>query len=219
LDFLSENCIQKKPLNRLMNRLSTNHVSNLKKSILSVTFFRLKWGRMRQNGIIIISLTAILFFGSGCASEPGIDKGKFSELNRTARDLKSAITSGEPCDIPDTLLQRLVSGTTALKGKTTSQGESDLLAAYSNLVTTYQDGLLLCKYRTHLSRFQFVPRGRIYVFQELDPLIQKYDFSTERHVYKPTGLHWRSIAGDSINVIWENAKFQTKNIENMENYN
>jgi len=86
-------------------------------------------------------------------------------------------------------------------------------------LTTYNDGLLLCKYRTHLSQFPFVPRGRIYVFQELDPLVLKYDLPTESHVYRPTGLHWRSIAGDSIKVIWERAESQIKNIEVMVKYN
>ena len=174
---------------------------------------------MRRDGVVIILLSAIMLFGSGCVSEPGIDKGKFSELNRTARDLTTYFTSGEPCDVPETLLQRLSSGTAALKGKSASKGEMDLIKAYSNLLTTYQDGLLLCKYRNNFSQFQFVPKGRIYVTQELDPLVLKYDLSTESHLYRPTGQYWRSIAGDSIKVIWESAELQTKNIENMVNYN
>lgn len=148
-----------------------------------------------------------------------MDKGKFSELNRTAQDLKASLASGKPCDAPDTLQQRLASGIEALKNKTASQEERGLIDAYSRLLTTYKDGLLLCRYRTHLSQFQFVPKGRIYVVQELDPLVEKYDLPTESHVYGPTGVHWRSIAGDSINVIWVSAEFQIKNIENMVNYN
>ncbi len=177
-----------------------------------------KKGRMKQNFAAILLLSTIVVFCAGCAAEPGIDKGKFSELNRTALDLQASLTSGKPCAMPDTLLQRLDSGTAALKNGTTSEGERDLLAAYVNLLTTYKDGLLLCKYRTHLSQFQFVPRGRIYVFQELDPLVQKYDLSTESHLYRPTGLNWRSIDGNSIKVIWKSAEFQIKIIENMFNY-
>ncbi len=174
---------------------------------------------MRQNGIVMVLLSALMLSGPGCVSEPGIDKGKFLEVNQSARDLQTAITSAKPCDVPDALLQKLASGTAALKIKTGSKGERDLVAAYSNLLTTYNDGVLLCTYRTHLSQFQFVPKGRIYVFQELDPLVQKYDLTTESHVYRPTGLHWRSIAEDSIKVIWERAELQLKNIENMVNYN
>jgi hypothetical protein len=175
--------------------------------------------RMRQNVVAILLFSAIMLFGSGCVSEPGIDKEKFSELNRTVRDMKTALTSGKPCDVPDTLLQKLASDTEALKDKTSSQGERDLFAAYSNLLTTYKDGLLLCKSRTHLAQFSFVPKGRIYVFQELDPLVQKYDFSTQSHVYLPTGLQWRSISEDSIKVIWERAEIQIRIIENTVKYN
>jgi hypothetical protein len=174
---------------------------------------------MRQDGIVIIVLSSIMLFSSGCVSEPGMDKRKFSELNRTAQDLKTFIASGKPCDAPDTLRQRLVSGIEALKNKTASQEERDLIDAYSRLLTTYKDGLLLCRYRTQLSQFQFVPRGRIYVVQELDPLVEKYGLPTESHLYRPTGVYWRSIAGDSIKVSWESVESQIKNIENMVNYN
>ena len=174
---------------------------------------------MRQEGMVIILLSAIVFSGLGCVSEPGIDKGKFSELNRIARDLATSLAPDKPCDVPEILLQRLSSGTAALKNKSASKGESDLIKAYSNLLTTYQDGLLLCNYRNHFSQFEFVPKGRIYVSQELDPLVLKYDLSTESHLYGPTGLYWRSIAGDSMKVIWKRAELQTKNIETMVNYN
>jgi hypothetical protein len=161
----------------------------------------------------------MMLFGPGCVWEPGIDKEKFSELNRISQDLKAAIASGKPCDVPDALLQRLASGTAVLKDKTASKAERDLIEAYSHLLTTYKDGMLLCQYQARLPQFQFVPKGRIYVFQELDPLVQKYDLPTESHVYKPTGVRWRSIAGDSIKVIWESAESQIKNIENMVKYN
>jgi len=160
-----------------------------------------------------------MLFGPGCVSEPGIDKGTLSELNRTVQDLKTFITSGKPCDMPDTLLQRLTSVMAALKDKTASKGERDLIAAYSRLLTTYKDGLLLCQHQTQSSQIQFVPKGRIYVFQDLDPLVEKYRLSTERHLYKPTGAYWRSIEGDSIKVIWKSAESQIKNIENMVRYN
>ncbi len=176
-------------------------------------------GRMRQVNVAILLLLAIMLFGLGCVSEPGIDKGKFSELNRTAHDLKASITPDKPCDLPEALLQKLASGTAALKDKTASKIERDVVEAYSRLVTTYQDGLLLCQSQTRLNNFQFVPKGRIYVFQDLDPLVAKYDLSTESHLYKPTGVRWRSISADSIKVIWETAENQLRNIENMVNYN
>jgi hypothetical protein len=175
---------------------------------------------MRQDGIVIIVLSAILLFTAGCvATEPDLDKGKFAELNRAAQELKTAISSGMRCEVPDAVLQELTSGTAVLKDKTASKAERDLLAAYSHLLATCKDGLLFCKSRTQLSGFQFVPKGRIYVFQELDPLVEKYDLPTETHVYGPTGKHWRSISEDSIRVIWERAEEEIQNIKTMVNYN
>jgi hypothetical protein len=174
---------------------------------------------MRQDGIAAILLSVVMLFASGCVAEPGLDKGKFSELNRAAQDLKTAIRSGRGCEVPDTVLQRLASGTAALKDRTASKTERDLLSAYSHLLAISKDGLLLCQSRTHLTNFEFVPKGRIYVTQELDPIVEKYDLPTERHLYRPTGTYWRSISGDSITVVWERAEDEIQNIENMVKYN
>ena len=173
----------------------------------------------RQGGMVVLVFSAILLFTSACISEPGIDKGKFAELDRTIQELKAAITSSYPCDLPDNLQQKIASGIAAVKDKANSKGEHDLIVAYSHLLSTYKDGLLLCQFRTHLSNFDFFPKGRIYVSQELDPLVEKYDLSTEKHIYKRTGQYMRSIDGNSIRVIWESARIQIKNIENMMNYN
>jgi hypothetical protein len=147
-----------------------------------------------------------------------LDKGKFAELDRASQDLKAALGSGNPCDIPETVLQKLAAGTAALKDNIASKAEADLLAAYVNLVTISRDGLLICRSRTHLSGFEFVPKGRIYVTQDLDPLVEKYGLATESHVFKPTGAHWKSVSLDSIRVIWEKAEIQIKNIEVMLKY-
>ena len=159
-----------------------------------------------------------MLFASGCVAEPGLDKGKFSELNRAALDLKTAIRSGKGCETTDTVLQRLASGTAALKDRTASKAERDLLSAYSHLLAISRDGLLLCQSRTHLTNFEFVPKGRIYVTQELDPIVEKYDLPTERHLYKPTGTYLRRMSGDSMTVIWECAEDEIHNIESMVKY-
>jgi hypothetical protein len=189
---------------------------------------RNSWGRelvltsqKRSEGLsvsVITWLSALVLLASGCIAEPGLDKGKFAELDRVAQDLKTAIRSGKRCELPDSLLQRFASGTAALQDKTASKSERDLLSAYSNLLATYRDGLLLCQSQATLTNFQFVPKGRIYVTQELDPLVEKYDLAVERHVYRPTGKYWKSISGDSITAIWERAAVEIKNIENMVNY-
>jgi hypothetical protein len=172
---------------------------------------------MKTNSIFLL-LLMLLFVCQGCVSKPGIEKSKLSELNQAVKDLKTFITSGKPCDAPETVLQKLASGATAIKDKATSQDERDLVAGYVRLLTTYKDGLLLCRRQTQSAQLPIVPQGSIYVFQDVDPLVEKYGFSTESHLYKPTGVYWKSISGDSINVIWKNVEFQIKYIENIVNY-
>jgi len=162
----------------------------------------------------VLSLTAmLLLFVTGCATEPGLDKGKFDELIRAAQELRAAIGSGKACDVPDSVLQRLVSGTAALRGKIASKAERDLLAAFANLATSAQDGLLLCRSRSQLAVLNIVPKGRINVTQELDPIVDKYDLPIESHVYAPTGARLKTISVDAIKVIWEKAAVQIRNIE------
>jgi hypothetical protein len=163
-------------------------------------------------------ISAVMVCTSGCFTEAGMDKGKFSDLNRAAQDMKAAIGAGKGCEEAEGLVQRLASGTTALQNKTASKAERDLLSAYSHLLAISRDGLLLCQSRTLLAGFPFVPKGRIYVAQELDPIVEKYDLPTEMHLYAPTGKYWRSIPEDSISTVWESAAAEIQHIENMVKY-
>jgi len=173
---------------------------------------------VKRHRVVTALLAAMMLLCAACASEPGIEKGKFSESLRIARDLQTSLTRGDSCDVPVELLQKLASETETLKNRTASAAEKNVLRDLLSLVSTYHDGVLLCKSRNRLSQFPFVPRGRIYVFQELDPLVQKYGLPTESHVYGPTGATWRSISSESIREIWERAGAQLRNIENAVNY-
>lgn len=167
----------------------------------------------------VITLVAVLLLlAAGCTTDPGLDKTKFAELDRAKEDLKAALGSGERCEVPDSVLERLGAGTAALAGRTASKAERDLLAAYADLVAISRDAQLLCRSRTHLTGFRFVPKGRIYVTQELDPVVERYGLPVERHVYEPTGASWRSISADSIGMLWERAATRMKSIEVMQKY-
>ena len=170
---------------------------------------------MKRAFFFLFLCAAPLLATSGCISEQGIDKDKFSDLDRTARDLRTAITASDPCSVPEELQQRLAAEIAAVKDRTDSKGERDLTAAYARVLATYQDGLLLCRSRGHLSDLKLIPGGRIVLTQELDPLVDRYKLPTEEHVYKPTGQHIRSIDRRSIEVIWDRMGAQIKNAENI----
>lgn len=115
-------------------------------------------------------------------------------------------------------VQSLSAGITALKDKVTSNEDKELLNAYADLLTMYQDGLLLWKYKLEFAPFDFVPKGRIYVGQDVEPIVFKYRFPVESHLYQPTRQRWKSLSEDSIQIIWRNVDAQLKIIENMTNY-
>jgi hypothetical protein len=164
------------------------------------------------------AVSTVLLLTAACMNEQTLDKGKFADLNRARQDLETAIRAGKACDAAESVLQRLSLGTTALQGRIASKAERDLLSAYSHLTAVSRDGLLLCRSRSLLSGFPFVPQGRIYVSQELDPVVERYDLPTEKHLYAPTGKYWKSVSADSLSVVWESAEAEIRHIETMMKY-
>ncbi len=161
---------------------------------------------------------AMILLLASCALEPSLDRAKFAGLNKAAQELKAAIKSGKSCESAGSLSMELSSGTAALQKRTSSKADRDLLSAFAHLSAITKDGVLLCQSRSLLSGFPFLPKGRIYVSQELDPIVEKYDISTQTHVYGPTGKHWRSISDDSISIVWGSAEAEIQHIENMVKY-
>jgi len=170
----------------------------------------------KKNGLTLLLM--IFFLGASCSSEQGIEKGKFTKLSGTAHAVKTSLAGGAPFPQLAEQVKNLSAGITALKEKVTSKEEKELLDAYSDLLAMYQDGLLLWKYKLEFAPFDFVPKGRIYVGQDVEPIVFKYHFPTESHLYQPTQQRWKSLSEDSIQIIWNNADAQLKIIENMTNY-
>jgi hypothetical protein len=167
---------------------------------------------------LLMVLSVLFILGGACSSEQGIDKSRFSGLNSTAHLIRTSIASGKSYGQISDLIGHLSSQIAALKGNIKTGGEKDLLDAYSDLSDTYRDGLLLWKYKLEFAFFDSVLKGRIYVGQDVEPLVHKYRFSTVSHLYEPTGQYWKSIAGDSIQIVWNNADSQLKVIDNLTSY-
>ncbi len=140
------------------------------------------------------------------------DRTKFTAVDRAARDVKGSILTGDYRLFGDRL-QRLEYEIGALKGKTRSRREEELLGAYSFLDSIYRDGFLLLKYKMEFTRYGFVPQGLIYVGQDIEPIVERYRLKTESHIYKPTMQQWRSIPAASIGFIWQSADSQLEKID------
>ena len=159
----------------------------------------------------IIGVLFIVLFLAGCSQE--VDKKKFKSIDRAARSVKQSLAAGVNYERFGDLLQELSAQTTALNGKVKRGKEQQLLKEYSELLTIYRDGLTLWKYRTEATHYDFIPRGLIYVGQDVEPIVEKYRIPTESHMYGPTHQSWKSIPGDSIQSIWINANSQLEKID------
>jgi len=162
---------------------------------------------------IFFALLLIIFVGGACAPEPVIHKKKFAGVNLTAHTVKTAVNGAASYQEVNALLQRLSAELMTLEDKDSTPREKDLLRHYAELLAIYQDGLLLWKYKLEFTPFAFVPKGRIYVRQDVEPIVSKYQLATQSHVYQQTGQTWKSISEDSIKIIWSNADSQLKIID------
>jgi len=168
---------------------------------------------MKKKENIIALFLVIVFITIGCSSEPEMDKNKFRKLDQAAQEVKASLNEKTSNQHFGELLQNLSSEITAVKSKSLSEKEMELLHAYSVLAGVYQDGYVLWKYKLEFAPFGIVPEGRIYVSQDVEPIAFKYNLPKESHLYKPTQQYWKSISEDSIQIIWNNADFQYKIIK------
>jgi hypothetical protein len=170
---------------------------------------------VKRKGFFAI-LAAILFLMGACSTGPGINKSKFRKAYVAAHEVRTSIAMGESYRQVAGKLKQLSAEIEKLKSST--EEEKELLDAYSDLLAIYEDGLVLWKYKLDFAFFDSMLKGRIYVGQDVEPIVLKYRFSTETHLYKPTGQYWKSIPGDSIRTIWSNADSQLKVVDGMTTY-
>jgi hypothetical protein len=170
----------------------------------------------------VIRIIIMLFFLLAIACSPEIerkiDKGKFAGLERAANAVKLSLSSNISYQQFGALLQRLSEEIATLGDRTKTAEEKELLKDYKSLLTFYQDGHLLWKYKLEFAPFDFVPKGRIYVGQDVEPIASKYNFPVKVHVYQPTRQPWKSISEDSIQAVWKNADFQLDVINKITSY-
>ena len=168
---------------------------------------------MKNKENIFALLLMLAVFSFACSSEQEINRTKFKKLDQAAQEIKTSLNEKTSFQHFGELLQNLTMEIAAVKNKSLSKKEMELLQAYSVLLGVYQDGYVLWKYKIEFAPFGIVPEGRIYVSQDVDPIAFKYNLPTESHLYKPTQQYWKSISEDSIQIIWNNADLQYKIIK------
>jgi hypothetical protein len=170
---------------------------------------------MACKGISLI-LSFLVILSAACSAE--FDKSKFARAHQTAHAVKNTITAGAGYRQFSDALESYAAELAALKPKVKSKKEQELFKGYSELLDMYRDSRLLWKFRNEFTRYGFVPKGLIYVGQDIEPIAERYRIPTEEHIYKPTHKAWKSIPESSIRIVWMNADSQLKIIENILNY-
>ncbi|MDH4232269.1 MAG: hypothetical protein OEW04_09615 [Nitrospirota bacterium] len=164
-----------------------------------------------QNRKPVLSLILMfVLFACACSFEPDMDRGKFKKVSGAAQAVKSSLSEGASYEQFGRSLEALSNEIAALEGKVATRKEEELIKAYTTLSEVYQDGHTLWRVKLEFVPFGIVPEGRIYVSQDVEPIVFKYSFPVETHLYKPTGKQWKSISEDAIRIIWRNADSQHK---------
>jgi hypothetical protein len=169
--------------------------------------------KFETNKIITLTLIALsfIFLSTGCSN---IDKDKFRELRKSARAIDKAV---EDTLLPygqfEELLQKMTDEMTKSRALVSTEEEKALLSSYEELLMTYQEGDLLWEHKIESFLYGWIPKGRIYVDEQLLPIVEKYHFPTESHVVELTNHHFESISADSLKVIWDKAHEQLKKVK------
>lgn len=168
--------------------------------------------------VILLLFCVVFSLGSACSLEPSLDKSKFVKCKGDALAVRESISQGASYRQISDKVHQFSGEIDALKNKVANKREERLLAAYSDLLDIYRDGLVLLRYQTDFPFLSTELKGKIYVGQDVEPIVQKYRFTTETHIYKPTGQQWKSISDEAIKIIWRNADDELGLINNITNY-
>jgi len=76
---------------------------------------------------------------------------------------------------------------------------------YQEALTSYQDSLTVWKNSIDGASYDWIPRGEIYVEDELKPLVTKYSLQTQPRSIEITGHKFETIPESAIQQIWTKA--------------
>jgi hypothetical protein len=204
------------PINRILNGISCIFMNESQNFNMQSRVLMKRW--INSMAFLLVIISCMNMACSFDQSEPGIDKNKFAKLQSAALEVKASIDAGESYQQVADKTVIFADRITTMKYVTSSKREERLLDAYRDLLVIYRDGLLLWKYLEYFPHLAPELKGRIYVAQDVDPIVEKYHFQTKSHVYEPTGQIWKSISAESIRTVWKDADAELASINNITNY-
>lgn len=156
---------------------------------------------MKANFIFKTTIIFFLFvFIIGCS--PRIDRNKFDKLYRSAKSIEGAISIGVIYPKFVELLQNCASEILIIKNEDMTPEELKLFNIYVEALGIFSDSLKIWKNGIEGAKYDWIPKGRVYVEKELGLIIEKYKIPTEDHELKATRHKWKSISDKSIQIVW-----------------
>lgn len=153
----------------------------------------------RDISIVLMALSLLV----GCS--PKIDQKKYENLHRAAKAIEGATAVGVSYQKFGELLQNLSTEISIAKDKVKSDAEKELLKQYLDVLMTYHESATVWKHKIEGARYDWIPRGQVYVESELQPIISKYSLPTESHVIRITAHKFQTISENAIQLIWDKA--------------
>jgi hypothetical protein len=156
----------------------------------------------------VVTIRSFLFASaflllSGCA--PRVDHADFEQLYRSGKAISSATEVGLNYSSFSDLVQKLASEVSIAKDSANNQPEKNMTDAYQEALTAYRDSLVVWKNEIDGAGYDWIPKGEIYVEDELRPIIAKYALATQERSIEITGHRFETIPEASIQVIWARA--------------
>ena len=137
---------------------------------------------------------------TGCA--PRVDHKDFEPLYRSGKTTSSATEIGVNYNAFSGLVQGLAAEVSIANDRADNKAEKEMAKAYQQALAAYRDSLVVWKNSIDGSRYDFIPKGEIYVEDELRPIIAKYSLPTQGRSIETTGHQFETIPESSIQVIW-----------------
>lgn len=161
---------------------------------------------MNNKAILII----LVLFIIGCA--PKINKNKFENVNRATKSIEGAIKVGVNYQKFSELLQNMATEIAITKDQIKTEEEKGLLNNYDSILEIYQESALVWQNKIGCVAYDWIPVGQIYVEANLEPIVSKYNLTTETHTVPYIGKKFKTISGDAIQIIWEKARIQIDSV-------
>jgi hypothetical protein len=168
---------------------------------------------MKANFIFKTIIIFLLFiFTIGCSNR--IDRSKFDRLYRSAKSIEGALSIGVTYPKFAELLQNYGTEILIMKNEDMTPEELKLFNFYVEALGIFSDSLSIWKNSLENIKYDWIPKGRIFVGSELIPIVEKYKIPTEDHEY-PKRNKWKTISKNSMQILWAKAGLKLEEADKL----